>query len=131
MPLGRLSRRHPAGRSRSGVCSQTSCILTLQTRVLRRQAEKQYAAIFQDDGPKAERLPVLVRIPELDNVHPSYGRLLEALSKSDIPLETVSPEEAREIFVDRLSEFLAARVAVPPGPAGLPPDGAYSSSTSA
>jgi hypothetical protein len=103
----------------------------LQTRVLRRQAEKQYAAIFQDDGPKAERLPVLVRIPELDNVHPSYGRLLEALSKSDIPLETVSPEEAREIFVDRLSEFLAARVAVPPGPAGLPPDGAYSSSTSA
>ena len=50
--------------------------------VLRREDEKQYVAIFRDDGPKAEWLPVLVRIPDLDNLHPSYGRLLEALSKS-------------------------------------------------
>jgi hypothetical protein len=94
---------------------------------LNRKSEAQYAAMFNDDGPRGEPLPVLVQVPDLSNFVSSYRRFLDELNNSKLRLEKVSPEEADEIFVDRVSEFVAA------GKDGEPPVSlsGYSASTTA
>jgi hypothetical protein len=70
----------------------------------------QFAALFKDDGPNGETLPVIVRAPDLQNLKTSYERFLETLRVTKFPLKEVSPESAQEIFIDRLSEFIAAQM---------------------
>src|SRR5258708_3140682 len=75
-----------------------------QTRELELRSVPQYAVSFRDDGPDGDSLPILVQVPDLHSVNASYELLLNALRKSDLPLEKVAAQEAEEIFVDRLSE---------------------------
>jgi len=89
-----------------------------QTRALRQRSARQYAAFFRDDGVDGERLPVLVRVPDLHSIEASYSGLLKSLSNSDLQLEGIEDNYAEQIFVDRLSEFLAVQStsSVPPTP---------------
>jgi hypothetical protein len=80
-----------------------------QTTQLELRSVPQYAVSFKDDGPDGELLLVLVQVPDLHSVKASYDLLLETLRKSNLPLEKVTPRDAEEIFVDRLSEFLAVQ----------------------
>jgi hypothetical protein len=72
---------------------------------------RQQAAFFRDDGPKGDFLPLLVMVPDLDRPGESYDRLLFALNQSKIPIEGITSEQATQIFVARLSEFLASQLA--------------------
>jgi hypothetical protein len=80
-----------------------------QLRELQRRAIPQYAALFKDDGSDGNKLPILVKVPDLDNIDLSYKELLQALSKSDVRLEEANSENAEGIFVERMSEFIAVR----------------------
>jgi hypothetical protein len=80
-----------------------------QRRVLSRRQIPQFAALFRDDGPNGEILPVVVLAPDLQNLDTSYERFLETLRSTKLPLEKVSPETAQNIFIDRLAEFIAVR----------------------
>jgi hypothetical protein len=77
-----------------------------QTTELERRSVPQFAASFRDDSPGDDSLLVLVQVPDLESVEKSYEYLLGLLQKSNFRLEKVDGEEAEEIFVDRLSEFL-------------------------
>jgi hypothetical protein len=57
---------------------------------------------------------VIVRAPDLQNLKASYERFLETLRVTKLPLEEVSQERAQEIFIDRLAEFIAARMSSGP-----------------
>jgi hypothetical protein len=80
-----------------------------QNRVLSQRKIPQFAALFRDDGPNGEILPVVVLAPDLQNLNTSYERFLETLRSTKLPLDEVSPETAQNIFIDRLAEFIAAR----------------------
>jgi len=67
----------------------------------------QMAGFLKDEGPMGERLPVLVQIPNSFRVMESYEKLLEDLQSSRMELFKVNAKEAEEIFIHRLSEFLA------------------------
>ncbi len=45
----------------------------------------------------------------------SYDSLLNTIVKSGLPLEKVDPDQAEEIFVDRLAEFMAVQLTAPSG----------------
>jgi hypothetical protein len=82
-----------------------------QLRELQRRSIPQFAALFKDDGSEDDKLPILVKVPDFDDIDRSYGELLQALSKSNIPLEKIDSGDAEGIFVERMSEFIAARSA--------------------
>jgi hypothetical protein len=56
-------------------------------------------------------LPVLVRVPDLHSLEASYSGLLQSLRNSNLQLEGIEDPYAEQIFVDRLSEFLAVQSA--------------------
>ena len=64
--------------------------------------------IFNDDDDNGTRLPVLLQIPDLSNVAWSYEQALGAFEQSDLEIEEVEPAAARNIFIDRLAEFIVA-----------------------
>lgn len=78
-----------------------------QNRELSDRKIPQFAAHFRDEGPNGEILPVIVRAPDLQNLPTSYERFLQTLGATKLPLGEVSPETARNIFIDRLAEFIA------------------------
>ena len=80
-----------------------------QRRVFSRRKIPQFAALFRDDGPNGEILPVVVLAPDFQNLETSYERFLETLRSTKLPLDEVSSETAENIFIDRLAEFIAAR----------------------
>jgi hypothetical protein len=80
-----------------------------QHEVLQNLRVSQYVAIFKDDGPAQEPLPIPVRVPDLQKPQASYNRFLDFVSKWDLQLEKVDAESLEGIFVDRLSEFLAVQ----------------------
>jgi hypothetical protein len=82
-----------------------------QNRILSNAKIQQFAALFRDDGPNGEILPVVVLAPDLQNLHTSYERFIETLRATKLPLEQVSPETAQKLFIDRLAEFIAVRIA--------------------
>jgi hypothetical protein len=67
------------------------------------------AAIFHDEDDQVPPLPVLLAPDPLD-LRGSQDSLLSMLEQSDIKTKPVSQSEAESIFVDRASEFLAARL---------------------
>jgi len=69
----------------------------------------QYVATFNDDGPNKDSLKVPIRVPDLQNIEKSYGRILDVVSKWNLPLDKIDAKNVEEVFVDRLSEFLAVR----------------------
>jgi hypothetical protein len=80
-----------------------------QNSVLSQRKIPQFTAMFRDDGPNGEILPVVVLAPDLQNFITSYERFLETLRATKLPLEKVSSETAQKIFIDRLAEFIAVR----------------------
>jgi len=88
-----------------------------QTKILDDCSIKQYAAIFTYNGSREDSAPVIVQVPDLDRPRESYEGLLDALRKSDVRIDKVDSKVAQDIFIDRASEFLAARSAALNAPA--------------
>jgi hypothetical protein len=78
-----------------------------QARELKRRSVSQHAAFFHDGSPNGEELPILVMVPDLDNVETSYYSLVKTLKESNLRVDAVEPNKAEEIFVDRLTEFMS------------------------
>jgi hypothetical protein len=58
------------------------------------------------DGDDGAHLKVLLRVPDLDNPLLSHEMLRRMLEISRIVLEPVTRDQATEIFIDRMSEYL-------------------------
>lgn len=85
-----------------------------QTTALDANAIPQFIAFFRN-GRTEQFLPVLVKVPDLANLRAAYDQLLGALADSNLRLEKVDHQEAEEIFVDRMFEFLLAQSAARDG----------------
>jgi hypothetical protein len=90
-----------------------------QMRLLAGGSFTQYAVRLGYDGPQKEPVPVLVQIPDLHRAKESYEQLLESLDKSNLKFDKVDAQVGRDIFVDRLSEFLTVRSATFSAQAGV------------
>jgi len=88
-----------------------------QAKELKRRSVSQHAAVFHD-GPNREEFPILVKVPDLDNVETSYFSLVKTLKESNLRVDAVEPDKAEEIFVNRLTEFMSVESwgAAPPMP---------------
>lgn len=82
-----------------------------QTQALLDQV--QYAAVFADEAPGGEPVPLLLQVPDLYEPLESYEAFVEALIRANVELLRLTHERAFSIFVDRLAEFLAVQVHAP------------------
>ena len=123
--LGRAYLRTLQGRKQETAFPETEfpdvVYFRHQMRALVRQSEPAYVAMFKDADDARTNLPVVVRVPDLHNLQTPYYFLLESLGKSGLKLEKINANDAQEVFIDRLSEFVVAAITQAGSGATLPP----------
>lgn len=80
----------------------------LQNQEFQRHSIKPLIGMFKDDL-SGEKLPVVIQIIDITNFETSFKATLRRVREGGLELAEATVQEANEIFIDRLSEFIAVK----------------------